>query len=137
MMDSPVSDTSDSTMADEEMFENELSGNEKDIEKENFGKPWEKATSDRPPSKRANTTRSRSRPRSLNLQLSRSIPQSHGCSCCDNNEKANDPIDSAAASEKAFEVQFEGDDDAMSPRNLPTLRRWVIVIIVCLSSTCV
>ncbi|KAK5133872.1 hypothetical protein LTR08_007203 [Meristemomyces frigidus] len=40
-------------------------------------------------------------------------------------------------SELEFEVSFDGDSDPLSPRNLSTLRKWMIVIIVSASSLCV
>lgn len=36
-----------------------------------------------------------------------------------------------------FEVKFDGDSDPLSPKNRPTLRKWLIVIIVSTSSLCV
>lgn len=39
--------------------------------------------------------------------------------------------------EKPFEVQWDGDDDPMNPRNLKTWRKWIIVLTVSISSLCV
>ena len=36
-----------------------------------------------------------------------------------------------------FEVQWDGDDDPMNPRNMSKVRKWVIVAIVSAGSTCV
>ncbi|KXT11166.1 hypothetical protein AC579_6867 [Pseudocercospora musae] len=38
---------------------------------------------------------------------------------------------------KAFEVSFSGEDDPYNPKNLPTPRKWLIVIIISASSLCV
>lgn len=46
--------------------------------------------------------------------------------------------DDAVAEEKSYrEVVFEGSDDPMNPKNLPTWRKWSIVIILALGSICV
>ena len=37
----------------------------------------------------------------------------------------------------SFEVKFSGDDDPRSPKSLPTLRKWIIVLIVASTSLCV
>lgn len=37
----------------------------------------------------------------------------------------------------SFEVKFSGDDDPRSPKSLPTLRKWIIVLIVSSTSLCV
>ncbi|PPJ52936.1 hypothetical protein CBER1_11491 [Cercospora berteroae] len=39
--------------------------------------------------------------------------------------------------DKDFEVRFDGDEDPYSPKNLPTWRKWIIVLIVSASSLCV
>ncbi|KAF9891372.1 hypothetical protein FE257_004228 [Aspergillus nanangensis] len=35
-----------------------------------------------------------------------------------------------------IEVSFSGDDDPMCPRSMPLLRKWAIVIIICMGSLC-
>jgi hypothetical protein len=35
------------------------------------------------------------------------------------------------------DVSFDGDGDPMSPKTLPLVRKWVIVIIVCTGTMCV
>ncbi|KAI9759981.1 MAG: hypothetical protein M1835_000260, partial [Candelina submexicana] len=39
--------------------------------------------------------------------------------------------------EKTFEVHWDGDNDPMNPRSMPKGKKWLIVIIVSMSSTCV
>lgn len=36
-----------------------------------------------------------------------------------------------------YDVSFDGDDDPMSPKSLPLIRKWAIVIIVCTGTMCV
>ena len=36
-----------------------------------------------------------------------------------------------------FEVQWNGDHDPMNPRNMSKARKWIIVLVVCMSSLCV
>ncbi|KAJ3548168.1 hypothetical protein NM208_g1136 [Fusarium decemcellulare] len=36
-----------------------------------------------------------------------------------------------------FQVAFEGDHDPHSPRNMPLLHKWLIVLVVCSATTCV
>lgn len=36
-----------------------------------------------------------------------------------------------------FEVSFNGDQDPMCPRSMSLVRKWIIVIIVCMGSLCV
>lgn len=55
-----------------------------------------------------------------------------------------DPDDDAAVDtggpvdpNRAWEVQFDGEDDPMNPRNKSTFRKWLVVIIVAFSSLCV
>src|SRR6266498_3327260 len=124
MSNSTASDTED-TLADEKVFEDAWNRNEKDIEEGNLPDPLEKETLAK---KQSKASRSRSRQRSSSLQLSQTRNES---------ETSQNSNDSPVDDDKAFEVQFEGDDDPMSPRSFPTLRKWLIVITVCLSSACV
>ncbi len=39
--------------------------------------------------------------------------------------------------EKEYEVQWDGEKDPMNPRNLGLGRKWIIVLVVSLGSTCV
>ena len=39
--------------------------------------------------------------------------------------------------EKPFEVQWDGDHDPLNPRSFSTAKKWLIVVIVSMSSTCV
>ncbi|KAF5012925.1 hypothetical protein FDECE_1036 [Fusarium decemcellulare] len=39
--------------------------------------------------------------------------------------------------DNAFQVAFEGDHDPHSPRNMPLLHKWLIVLVVCSATTCV
>src|SRR5450755_2467809 len=125
------------TLVDEKAIEERSPKMEKDIEEGSLPEPLAKETLDLKPLRRVNSSRSRSRRPSLSRRLSRSPDGGQGCRCCSQVESPTDSNDSADAREKPFEVQFEGDDDPMNPRNLLTFRRWMIVIIVSMSSTCV
>ncbi len=39
--------------------------------------------------------------------------------------------------DNAFEVRWEGGDDPANPRSLSTLRKWIVVLILSVSSLCV
>lgn len=45
------------------------------------------------------------------------------------------PIDGSA--EKAFEVGWDGPDDPMNPKNMSTVRKWMIVMINAFGALCV
>lgn len=143
-MSSPISRTRSErsdTLADEKQIENGRAIDEKDIETEDFTDPRARTRSIRSHSNstKLNASRSRSRHDARSLRLARSLSDGRGCECCDDKEDVSpqESGDSALEAEKAFEVKFEGSDDPMNPRNMRTLKRWVIVIVVSLSSSCV
>ncbi|EWZ79899.1 hypothetical protein FOWG_16060 [Fusarium oxysporum f. sp. lycopersici MN25] len=39
--------------------------------------------------------------------------------------------------DETFRVEFEGDHDPFSPRNMPLLNKWLIVMVVCTATICV
>ncbi|KAF7185279.1 Efflux pump atB [Pseudocercospora fuligena] len=47
------------------------------------------------------------------------------------------PVSPTKEPDKAYEVTFSGEDDPYNPKNLPTGRKWLIVIIISASSLCV
>lgn len=143
-MSSPVSRTGSErsdTLADEKENENGRPIDEKDIEAEDFTDPRARTRSLRRPSDSTNLNASRSRSRhdERSLRLARSLCDGRGCECCDDKEDVSpqESDDSALAAEKAFEVKFEGSSDPMNPRNMPKVKRWIIVIVVSMSSSCV
>jgi hypothetical protein len=78
-----------------------------------------------------------SRPQTLRtIRSERSYGGEDGYSCF--HEDAPDaeagPDD---AEEKQFEVKWDGDGDAMNPRNRPKSRKWMIVLIMASSALCV
>lgn len=52
-------------------------------------------------------------------------------------ENAGQEVDIEGSPEKAFEVQWDGPDDPMNPKNISTARKWLIVIILAFGSLCV
>ncbi|KAK6397736.1 hypothetical protein LTR65_004984 [Meristemomyces frigidus] len=52
-------------------------------------------------------------------------------------EKQNEVSAAGQDAEDEFLVTFDGDSDPLSPKNLSTLRKWVIVTIISASSLCV
>ena len=72
------------------------------------------------------------------LQLVRSYGDGHGHVCLPHEKPEPDQeSNSQNDGEEAFLVSFDGEDDPMSPRSMTKFRKWLIVIIVSLSSTCV
>jgi hypothetical protein len=39
--------------------------------------------------------------------------------------------------DETFRVEFEGDHDPFSPRNMPLLNKWLILMVVCTATICV
>ncbi|KAI9818934.1 MAG: hypothetical protein M1827_007756 [Pycnora praestabilis] len=57
---------------------------------------------------------------------------------CHSDEERQSPGDSPTQDpEKAFEVHWDGDEDPMNPRSMSKPRKWLIVMIVSMSSLCV
>lgn len=66
--------------------------------------------------------------------------ESQGSSVNKEEKEGNPPaedVDAKETSPETFEVQWEGDDDPMNPRHMPTWRKWMITLTVSLSSMCV
>ena len=85
-------------------------------------------------------TRSQSRP-GASLYSTRSSVDAHG-----NYFKEREPeipVDSQAkvdvekSPEKAFEVDWDGPDDPMNPKNMATARKWLVVVTLAFGSLCV
>ena len=78
----------------------------------------------------------------LNLTGSRSYGDGHGFACirhepdlAPHDEEASHPGKDHDA--KQFEVQWDGSDDPMDPKNLSKGMKWMVVLIVSAGSTCV
>ena len=52
-------------------------------------------------------------------------------------ERPAEDVDAKKTSPESFEVQWDGDDDPMNPRRMPTWRKWMITLTVSVSSICV
>ena len=55
----------------------------------------------------------------------------------DNGDRQATDVETGRDPEKAFEVDWDGEDDPMNPRSMRRARKWTIVIIVSMSSLCV
>lgn len=79
---------------------------------------------------------SASRPNSLHT--TRSYGDGHGYTCFSADEEQQG-ADSGQAQdpEKQFEVQWDGGSDPMNPRSMSKPRKWLVVILVSMSSLCV
>lgn len=82
------------------------------------------------------------RPAALNLTGSRSSGDGHGFACVrhepdlpSHDEGAGRPGENHEA--KQFQVQWDGRDDPMNPKNLSKGKKWMVVLIVSAGSTCV
>ncbi len=73
--------------------------------------------------------------------LSRSHSRSNNGYGCDENDDSTDDLEVAGeevVEKDPFEVHWEdGDNDPMNPRSMSFGRKWLVVIIVSLSSLCV
>jgi len=47
------------------------------------------------------------------------------------------PENLTRADHDQYEVSFDGDHDPMCPRSMSLARKWIIVVIVCMGSSCV
>ncbi|KAE8376632.1 major facilitator superfamily domain-containing protein [Aspergillus bertholletiae] len=56
---------------------------------------------------------------------------------CGQNPDANGEEALAQGDPELYEVSFDGDKDPICPRNMPLMRKWVIVLIVCAATLCV
>ena len=52
-------------------------------------------------------------------------------------ERPAEDVGTKKTSPESFEVQWDGDDDPMNPRRMPTWRKWMITLTVSVSSMCV
>ncbi|KAK4636429.1 Efflux pump atB [Fulvia fulva] len=87
---------------------------------------------------RPQTSRSRSSARSIRSYRSHTDGYTHFNDGVD--EEKHDPKQedgSGAEASKEWEVTFDGDADPYNPKNRPTARKWLIVIIISASSLCV
>ncbi|KAK4938287.1 hypothetical protein LTR10_021266 [Elasticomyces elasticus] len=74
------------------------------------------------------------------LHHTRSYVDGHGYYSDDGREHEEDAgqrVDVEGSPEKEFEVQWEGPHDPMSPKNISTTRKWLIVIILAFGALCV
>lgn len=79
---------------------------------------------------------STSRPNSLHTI--RSYGDGHGYTCFSNDEEHQGPDSGQAQDpEKQFEVQWDGGSDPMNPRSMSKPRKWLVLILVSMSSLCV
>ena len=87
-----------------------------------------------------------SKPQSANrslhspLSFTRSISDGHGFTYFRDEDRAlsiQDPEKADGSTEETFEVTWDGDDDPLNPRSFGHARKWVIVLIVSMSSLCV
>lgn len=82
--------------------------------------------------------RSQSRPR-LSLHSTRSYVDAHGSYFTEREASvATGPErDVEKSLENAFEVGWDGDDDPADPKNMPTAKKWLVVIILAFGALCV
>ena len=79
---------------------------------------------------------STSRPSSL--YTARSYSDGHGYTCFSGDEEQQTANPGQAEDpEKQFEVQWDGGSDPMNPRSMSKPRKWLVVILVSMSSLCV
>lgn len=87
------------------------------------------------PSKTNSRSNSHTRPPSLSRPLS-----NNGYGCDDNDDSTDDleAVGAEVIEKDPFEVHWEdGDNDPMNPRSFSIGKKWLVVIIVSLSSFCV
>jgi len=61
----------------------------------------------------------------------------NGYGCCDGNESSED-VETGEAEKDEWEVRWEGGDgDPGNPRSMAFGRKWIVVVIVSMSSLCV
>lgn len=112
-----------------------LEEQEKDLElgnetKEDVEEPYEE---DERPHLRAPLQKTRSR----SSNRSRSYTDGYSHFEREYEDEDQPPSGDAPEEGKEFEVQFDGDSDPMNPKNRPTWRKWVIVLIGSGCSLCV
>ena len=82
-------------------------------------------------------SRSQSRP-GASLRSTRSYVDAHGTYFTEREPPAaDDSQDVKKPLEKTFEVDWDGPDDPMNPRNMSSLRKWLVVITLAFGSLCV
>lgn len=67
----------------------------------------------------------------------RSYGDGHGFACVSHGNEDNPAEESKRDEEQDYEVRWDGDGDPMNPHSLSKARRWLIVVIVSMGSTCV
>lgn len=113
-----------------------IDGSEKQLERDTaFETNQLKSPSETHPLSTMSTQRSRSRPRSTLSH--RSYVDGHSTYFSYDEDRQESHTGPANDSEKDFEVRWDGNDDPMNPRNMHKIKRWMIVIIVSMSSLCV
>lgn len=75
--------------------------------------------------------------KSSSLHRSKSYGDGHGYTAFGDDEEAPRKTENGDDPEKEFEVQWDGDQDPMNPRNMSNGRKWIVVAIVSAGSTCV
>ena len=45
--------------------------------------------------------------------------------------------DRARAFDDAYRVEWDGETDPMSPRSMSTMRKWTMVLVLCMATVCV
>ena len=76
--------------------------------------------------------------RTAALDKHRSCDDAHDNTCSGKDSEANKNESNGQDSEaKPFEVQWDGDDDPMSPKNMSKANKWVVVFLISAGSTCV
>ncbi|KAG9248040.1 major facilitator superfamily domain-containing protein [Calycina marina] len=78
--------------------------------------------------------KSRGGPGSLHHNISRTRSQ-NGYGCDDEGDDAE--VQVADNDTDPYDVQWSGEDDPLNPRNMKVAKKWIVVIIVSLSSICV
>jgi hypothetical protein len=93
-----------------------------------------------PSSNAASRTNSRGTARKANGTSLRTISRTrsnNGYGCCEGNESSED-IEGGEAEKDEWEVRWDGGDrDPGNPRSMAFGRKWLVVIIVSMSSLCV
>lgn len=89
------------------------------------------------------TNQSRHRSQSqtcLSLHSTRSYVDGHGTYFTEPEHSSNlkgDEVDIENSQEKTFEVGWDGPDDPMNPKNMPTFKKWLVVVALAFGSLCV
>ncbi|KAI4247107.1 MAG: hypothetical protein L6R42_009727, partial [Xanthoria sp. 1 TBL-2021] len=72
------------------------------------------------------------------IRHSRSVGEGDGCFGFGHDEPSSQrAAPETIVDERAFEVHWDGEKDPANPRSMGSLRKWMIVVIISLSSACV